>query len=128
MLAGVLIGAIPAWLYITGEFLRRAADDWEDRKAEKLEPDPLLENALHAAEERARDAQRHWERLTQSLQEKSAQIAIQVAEAEQRAFQAQQDATRTIKTAQARAERAERRAQNTAYAYERLKRKREASR
>ena len=133
VLGGILISAIPAWLYITGEFLRRYGEDQEDREDREMEaaargaPDPLLEKALQAAQERARDAQMDLVRVTQSLREKDAQIAAQAAETEQRVFRVQQEAARQVKTAQGQAARAARRAQNTAYAYERLKRKLEAS-
>ena len=132
VLAGAVMSAIPAWLFIVGEFLQRAAKDREDREERNdqenwnvgpMEPDPLLEKALQTAQERARDAERQVERVTQSLQEKDAQIAAQAVEAEQCVLQAQREAARMVKTAQAQAARAERRAQNTAYAYERLKRK-----
>ncbi|MCB1780297.1 MAG: hypothetical protein KDJ34_09405 [Candidatus Competibacteraceae bacterium] len=133
VLGGILISAIPAWLYITGEFLRRYGEDQEDREdremgaVERVLPDGMLEKALQDAQERARDAQMDLVRVTQSLREKDAQIAAQAAETEQRVFRVQQEAARQVKTAQGQAARAARRAQNTAYAYERLKRKLEAS-
>ena len=120
VLAGGVMSAVPAWLFIIGEFLRR---DAEDRVAMPVEPDPLLEKALQTAQERVRDAKRQMDRVTHSLHEKDAQIAAQAVEAEQRLLQVQQEAARQVKIAQVRAARAERRAQNTAYAYERLKRK-----
>jgi len=129
VLGGVLISAVPAWLHITGEFLRRYREDQEDREdremgaVERVPPDRILEKALQAAQERARDAQMDVARITHSLREKEAQIAAQAAETEQRISQVQKEATRQVKTAEVRAARAERRAQNTAYAYERLKRK-----
>ena len=129
VLGGILISAIPAWLYITGEFLRRYSEDQEDREDREMEamargaPDPLFEKALQAAQERARDAQILAEGVTQAQREKSAQIAAQAVEAEQRALQAQQDAVRQVEQLQARLERAEQSAQRTACAYERLRRK-----
>ena len=129
VLGGALISALPAWLYITGEFLRRYGEDQEDREDREMEamargaPDPLFEKALQAAQERARDAQILAEGVTQAQREKSAQIAAQAVEAERRALQAQQDAARQVEQLQARLERAERSAQRTACAYERLRRK-----
>ena len=129
VLGGVLISAVPAWLYITGEFLRRYREDQEDREDREMEaaargaPDPLFEKALQAAQERARDAQILAEGVTQAQREKSAQIAAQAVEAERRALQAQQEAARQVEQLQARLERAEQSAQRTACAYERLRRK-----
>jgi len=129
VLAGALMSAIPAWLHITGEFLRRYGEDQEDREdremgaAKRVTPDRSLEKALQAAQERARDAQMDVARKPHSLREKDAKIAAQAAETEQRISQVQKEATRQVKTAEGRAARAEHRAQNTAYAYERLKRK-----
>lgn len=129
VLGGILISAIPAWLYITGEFLRRYGEDQEDREDREMEaaargaPDPLLEKALQAAQGHARDAQILAEGVTQAQREKSAQIAAQAVEAEQRALQAQQDAVRQVEQLQARLERAEQSAQRTACAYARLQRK-----
>jgi hypothetical protein len=132
VLGGVLISVVPAWLYITGEFLRRYREDQEDREdrgmgvVKRVVPDGALETALQAAQERARGAQMDVAVLTQSLREKDAQIAAQAAELEQQVFRVRQEAARQVKTAQARVTRAERRSQNTAYAYKRLKRKLEA--
>ena len=129
VLGGVLISAVPAWLYITGEFLRRYREDQEDREDREMEaaargaPDPLFEKALQAAQERARDAQILAEGVTQAQREKSAQIAAQAVEAERRALQAQQEAARQVEQLQARLERAEQSAQRTACAYARLRRK-----
>ena len=129
VLGGILISAIPAWLYITGEFLRRYSEDQEDREDREMEamargaPDPLFEKALQATQERARDAQILAEGVTQAQREKSAQIAAQAVEAERRALQAQQEAARQVEQLQARLERAEQSAQRTACAYERLRRK-----
>ena len=129
VLAGALMSAIPAWLHITGEFLRRYREDQEDREDREMEaaargaPDPLFEKALQAAQERARDAKTLAARGNQAQREKSAQIAAQAVEAEQRALQAQQDAVRQVEQLQARLERAEQSAQRTACAYERLRRK-----
>ena len=129
VLAGVLISAVPAWLYITGEFLRRYDEDQEDREdremgaAERVTPEVMLEKALQAAQERARDAEILAARVTQAQREKSDQIAAQAVEAEQRALQAQQDAARQVEQLQARLERAEQSAQRTACAYARLQRK-----
>jgi len=129
VLAGALMSAIPAWLHITGEFLRRYREDQEDREDREMEaaargaPDPLFEKALQAAQERARDAKTLAARGNQAQREKSAQIAAQAVEAEQRALQAQQDAVRQVEQLQARLERAEQSAQRTACAYARLQRK-----
>jgi len=63
VLGGILISALPAWLYITGEFLRRYGEDQEDREdremgaVERVTPDGMLAKALQAAQERARDAE-----------------------------------------------------------------------
>ena len=129
VLGGILISAIPAWLYITGEFLRRYGEDQEDREdremgaVERVLPDGMLEKALQDAQERARDAQTLAARVTQAQREKSAQIAAEAVEAEQRALQAQHEAVRQAEQLQVRLERAERSAQRTACAYERLRRK-----
>ena len=129
VLAGALISALPAWLYITGEFLRRYDEDQEDREdremgaAERVTPEVMLEKALQAAQERARDAEILAARVTQAQREKSAQIAAEAVEAERRALQAQQEAARQVEQLQARLERAEQSAQRTACAYERLRRK-----
>ena len=129
VLAGALMSAIPAWLHITGEFLRRYGEDQEDREDREMEamargaPDPLFEKVLQAAQERARDAQTLAARVTQAQREKSAQIAAEAVDAEQRALQAQHEAVRQAEQLQVRLERAERSAQRTACAYERLRRK-----
>ena len=129
VLAGALISALPAWLYITGEFLRRYDEDQEDREdremgaAERVTPEVMLEKALQAAQERARDAEILAARVTQAQREKSAQIAAEAVEAERRALQAQQEAVHQVEQLQARLERAERSAQRTACAYARLRRK-----
>jgi len=63
VLGGILISALPAWLYITGEFLRRYGEDQEDREdremgaVERVTPDGMLAKALQAAQERTRDAE-----------------------------------------------------------------------
>ena len=129
VLAGALISALPAWLYITGEFLRRYDEDQEDREdremgaAERVTPEVMLEKALQAAQERARDAEILAARVTQAQREKSAQIAAEAVEVERRALQVQQEAVHQVELLQARLERAERSAQRTACAYARLRRK-----
>jgi len=121
ILAGALISAIPAWLYITGRFLQGHPGAPALPKPEQIEPDASLQNALQATQERLRDAQRQAEGQTQAYREKCAQIEARAVAAEQRLKDVQQDATQQLEIAQARAEQARIRAQRATHAFQRVK-------
>ena len=121
ILAGALISAVPAWLFITGRFLRWRPGTPASPKPEPIEPDLSLQNALQATQERLRDAQRHAEGKDQAHREKCTQIEARAVAAEQRLKDAQQDVAQQLEIAQARAEQAEIRAKRATHAFQRVK-------
>lgn len=124
IVAGVLIGAIPAWAFIVWLFLKAQETDDNDECQR-------LETALQEAQQQAAQAQvqvsehspypgREW-----ALNQREAaivQVGAKLQQREQHAEHTRQEALRQIAIAQARIQAAEQRAQQATHAFQRMNR------